>query len=169
MAITAGTTYVASYHTNSGHYSATRSYFGSTVDSGPLHALAGPYNGVYAYGTGKFPTNSYLSGNYWVDVVLTTPVDTTPPTATSFSPASGAANVATNAVDRVTFSEAMTAATVNTSTVLLMDGSTAVPASVAYNATNRTVTLTPTSVLGNSKTYTIVVKSGASGVKDAGR
>ena len=166
VAVTANTTYVASYHTNSGHYSVTRSYFGSTVDNGPLHALAGPYNGVYAYGTGNFPTNSYVSGNYWVDVVLSTPVDTTPPTVTSLSPASGATNVATNATVTVTFSEAMTASTINTSTVLLMDGSTAVAASVAYNATNRTATLTPAAALGTAKTYTIVVKGGASGVKD---
>ena len=93
-------------------------------------------------------------------------VDTTPPTVSSFSPANGATNVATNAAVTVTFSEAMTASTINTSTVLLMDGSTAVAASVAYNATNSTVTLTPASARGNSKTYTIVVKSGASGVKD---
>ena len=167
VAVTANTTYVASYHTNSGHYSVTRSFFGSAVNSGPLHALAGPNNGVYAYGTGSFPTNSHQSGNYWVDVVLSTPADTTPPTVSSFSPASGATNVATNATMTVTFNEAMTASTVNSGTVLLMDGSTAVPASVTYNATNRTATLTPSSALGNSKTYTIVVKSGASGVKDA--
>ena len=117
VAITAGATYVASYHTTSGHYSATRNFFGSGVDSGPLHALANgtSSNGVYAYGPGGFPTQSYQSTNYWVDAVLTTtpPVDTTAPTVSAFSPASGATNVATSATVSVTFSEAMDAATIN--------------------------------------------------------
>ena len=58
---------------------------------------------------------------------MNTPVngapDTTPPTVTAFSPASGSTNVATNATVTVTFSEALTASTVSGSTVLLMDGS----------------------------------------------
>src|SRR3990172_3139712 len=40
VAIAAGVTYVASYHTTTGHYSTTRNYFGNPIDSGPLHALA---------------------------------------------------------------------------------------------------------------------------------
>ncbi len=49
------TVYVASYHTNSGHYSADENYFSSVgVDNSPLHAPAsgGSWgsNGVYAYG-----------------------------------------------------------------------------------------------------------------------
>ena len=51
MAITANTVYVASYHTNVGHYSHDMNYFASTgVDSPPLHALADGVsgaNGVY--------------------------------------------------------------------------------------------------------------------------
>ena len=46
-----------------------------------------------------------------------------------------------------TFSEAMTASTINTSTVRLLDGNTTVAASVTYNATNRTVTIAPTPAL----------------------
>ena len=68
MAITAGTTYVASYHTNAGHYAVTRSGLASAVTNGPLTALAG--GGVYAYGSANaFPSNTYNSSNYWVDVV----------------------------------------------------------------------------------------------------
>ena len=74
VAIAAGATYVASYHTNTGHYSATRNYFGNGVDSGVLHALANgtSSNGVYAYGAGGFPAQSYQSTNYWVDAIFTT-------------------------------------------------------------------------------------------------
>lgn len=52
VAITANTVYVASYHTNTGHYSGTLNYFADKgMDNGPLHALAdgvSGYNGVYA-------------------------------------------------------------------------------------------------------------------------
>ncbi len=75
VAITAGTKYVASYHLDNGHYAEDSNYFsGKGVDRGPLHAAPDSptaANGVYAYGPSSFPTNSYLSGNYWVDVVYT--------------------------------------------------------------------------------------------------
>jgi RHS repeat-associated protein len=52
--ISANTVYVASYHTDAGHYSADRCYFTSAgVDQPPLHALpdwTSGGNGVYAYG-----------------------------------------------------------------------------------------------------------------------
>jgi hypothetical protein len=55
VAITAGATYIASYHTN-GDYSADSNYFTSSLASGDLTAPAGD-NGVYAYrATGIFPT-----------------------------------------------------------------------------------------------------------------
>ena len=76
MAIAANTTYVASYHTTSGVYSAEANYFnGSGFYNPPLRFLAdgvdGP-TGVYAYGAGGFPTLAGGSANYWVDVVYTT-------------------------------------------------------------------------------------------------
>ena len=71
VAITAGTTYVASYHSNSA-YSDTRNYFTSALTNGALTAPANA--GVYAYGgdstTGIFPTNAYQGSNYFVDVVF---------------------------------------------------------------------------------------------------
>jgi hypothetical protein len=75
VAVTANTVYVASYHTNAGHYSDDQYYFqGAGVDSPPLHTPAdgvSGYNGVYAYGsTSIFPTLGWNSSNYWVDVVF---------------------------------------------------------------------------------------------------
>jgi hypothetical protein len=72
--INANTTYVASYHTDVGHYSANVGYFANSgVDSPPLYALRdgtdGP-NGIYRYGPSAFPTQTYQSTNYWVDVVF---------------------------------------------------------------------------------------------------
>jgi hypothetical protein len=74
VAITANTVYVASYHTNAGHYSDDQNYFAVTgVDSPPLHALAdgvSGFNGAYAYGSASsFPNQGWNSSNYWVDVV----------------------------------------------------------------------------------------------------
>jgi hypothetical protein len=114
--------------------------------------------------------NSYLLAHKLdstpLRVSLGTSTDPTPPTVTSFSPAGGSTNVATNTIEAVTFSEAMTASSINTSTVLLMDGSTTVAATVAYNVATQMVTLTPSSALAYSKNYTIVVKGGAGGVTD---
>jgi methionine-rich copper-binding protein CopC len=165
--------YVVSYHTSSGHYSVNRSYFATSgADSGPLHGLANGAsgtNGLYLYGAGGFPTNSYQSSNYWVDVVLSTAAvaDTTPPVVKSVSPAAAATGVATNSAISVTFSEAMTAASVTSGTVFLRDPAGAqVAATLTYNASTNTATLTPSAALANSATYTVVVKGGAAGVKD---
>ena len=73
VSITAGTVYVASYHSNTGHYSFDVNNFASAVNSPPLHALASGAsggNGVYLFGAGGFPTNSYNAANFWVDVVF---------------------------------------------------------------------------------------------------
>jgi hypothetical protein len=73
--IAANTTYVASYHTNTGHYARDLDYFAiAGYDNAPLHALAsGPSggNGVFAYSSSSsFPSDMALWANYWVDVVF---------------------------------------------------------------------------------------------------
>jgi len=75
VTIAANTVYMASYHTNSGHYSFGTNYFaGNGVDSPPLHALADSVsgaNGGFAYGSGSsFPSQGWNSTNYWVDVLF---------------------------------------------------------------------------------------------------
>ncbi len=73
IAITANTTYIASYHTNTGFYAFTQPGFSTAVDHAPLHALADSAsggNGVYVYSAnGAFPTETYQASNYWVDVI----------------------------------------------------------------------------------------------------
>jgi hypothetical protein len=72
--VTAGTTYVASYLAPRGHYSVTGAAFAAgPFDNPPLHALANGTsgNGVYIYSsTDVFPTSSFNSTNYWVDVLF---------------------------------------------------------------------------------------------------
>ena len=74
IAIDADTTYVASYHTTAGNYAIGTSFAGAGVDNPPLHALMGGVdgpNGVYRYGAGGvFPTDTFGSSNYLVDVVF---------------------------------------------------------------------------------------------------
>ena len=72
----ANTTYVVSYYAPVGRYAGDTGYFAAAgVDDGPLHALrngADGANGVYRYGAGGgFPTSTWQSSNYWVDVVFT--------------------------------------------------------------------------------------------------
>ncbi|MCP6759285.1 MAG: DUF4082 domain-containing protein [Fischerella sp. CENA71] len=177
VAITANTTYVASYHTNVGRYSINEGYFASSgVDSYPLYALRDGEsggNGVYAYNANPtFPNSSYNSSNYWVDVVFTTSVapDTTPPTVTSTTPTSNATGVITSTPVRATFSEAINTTTINTTSFELRDANnTSVAATVSYDTASNTATLTPSGPLTNSTTYTATIKGGTTDprVKDS--
>ncbi|SDC10441.1 Ig-like domain-containing protein, partial [Raineyella antarctica] len=173
--VTAGTTYVASYHTTSGYYAADADFFATSgVDNPPLHALRDGVdgsNGVYSYSaTSTFPTQSWRASNYWVDVVFTSTVapDTTAPTVTSVVPADGATGVARTAPVSAVFSEAMDPATISTSTVTLVPtgGATPVAATVAYDAATRSLSLQPSASLAPVTGYTATIKGGASGVKD---
>jgi hypothetical protein len=101
VAINANTTYVAGYFAPKGNYSNTTSGFASAgVSNPPLQALANAtsVNGVYKYGTtSAFPTNSYKSTNYWVDVDF---VPTPAPgqvTNVSATPGPGSATLTWNA------------------------------------------------------------------------
>ena len=91
VAIQAGTTYVASYHSPSGYFALDKNYFATDHYNPPLLALANGAdggNGVYKYGTSGFPTSTANSNNYWVDVVFSTSstgADTTAPTVTAFT------------------------------------------------------------------------------------
>lgn len=86
--ISAGTTYVASYHSN-GFYAASPNYFTSSHSNGALTApssASSSGNGVYAYGTGSlFPTSSFNATNYWVDVLYDQPTQNTAPVANNDS------------------------------------------------------------------------------------
>ncbi len=175
VAITANTTYVASYLAPVGRYSVNGNYFTARVTNGQLYALSSAEsggNGVYLYGAGGFPTNTFQASNYWVDVIFTTSTgpDTTPPTVTTTLPVANATGVIPANPVTATFSEAMASATINTTTFELRDpgnNNNLVPATVSYNVATNTATLTPSAALAASTTYTATVKGGASGVKDA--
>ncbi|MFI5896533.1 DUF4082 domain-containing protein [Actinoplanes sp. NPDC051513] len=82
--VTAGTTYVVSYHAPNGHYSTNTNFFSSTYTNGPLSATS-VNNGLYRYSSGAaFPNNSYNATNYWVDPLFVAGNDPTPPSVSGF-------------------------------------------------------------------------------------
>ena len=172
VAITANTTYIASYHADSGFFAIDSGYFSASgVDSSPLHALQagvdGP-NGVFLYGPSGFPSSGSTS-NYWVDVVLQTDLgpDTTPPTVLSATPAPNTTGVPPATTVSAQFSEAIDPASVTSSTFALRDqGGNLISASVSYNAATRTATLATTAGLLAQTAYVATVSGGVSGVKD---
>ena len=165
VAITAGTTYVASYHTSVGEYSATSNYFTSNVVSGDLTAPAAG-NGVYAYGSSDaFPTSTYNSTNYWVDVVYVKPVTPQqPPVASNDSGFVAAENIPL---------------TINASQLLANDTdpnglapsitgvSNPANGTVSYNSQNQTVTFTPTTGYTGAASFTYSITDANGGTSSA--
>ena len=155
--VTAGTTYVASYHTDAGHYAITPSGLASAVTNGPLTALAG--GGVYAYGSGNaFPSDTYNAANYWVDVVFSQSAGSTPPAVTTVTPGDGATGVAVSVAPTATFSEAVVPDSV--SFTVKDSGGNTVAGSVSFNGADTVATFTPSNPLAGGTTYTATV-SGA--------
>jgi hypothetical protein len=165
VAVTAGTLYVASYHTNAGNYAATGAAFNTQVDGGPLHAPTSASvtgNGVYAYGSTQFPTQSFQATNYWVDVVYnTTFVDTVAPVVTATSPTSGATVVDPASSVTATFSKSVVASSIQFT--LTGPNSSQVAGATTYTDTNHTATFKPSAALAGGTVYTATV----SGARDA--
>jgi hypothetical protein len=158
VAIQANTTYVASYHTTVGHYSADDSFFASPYDVTPLHAPSGS-NGVYAYGASQFPTQSYRATNYWVDVVFnTTANNNSHPAVTATKPSSGATGVSSTAAVSATFNKNVVQSSIQFT--LADPNASQVAGTVSYNSTTFTATFTPSAPLAASTKYTATV-SGA--------
>ncbi len=78
----------------------------------------------------------------------------------------GATDVSVFSSISATFNESIDTTTVNTTTVELSDGGSAIPGTVSYTVSSRTATLVPSSQLAYSTTYTVTVKGGSSGIKD---
>ena len=155
VAVTAGTTYVASYHATTGHYALTSGGLSSAVTNGPLTALAN--GGVYAYNSATtFPTNTFGGSNYWVDVVYKQAA--TVPSVVAASPVPGSSSNAVSADPAVTFSTAVVPSTA--SFTLTGPGGATVPGATSFNSADTVDTFTPTSALAAGTTYTATV-SGA--------
>ena len=98
---------------------------------------------------------NYLSTRYAIAF------DVTAPTVTGTNPTNGDTNVPVSSAITATFSEAMDASTINTSTFTVSGG---VTGTVSYNAGTKTATFTPSSNLVYNTTYAATITTG---VKDS--
>jgi hypothetical protein len=166
IAITAGTTYVASYHSN-GHYTSTNGYFGTAIVNGPLTAPAGN-NGLYAYGNGNlFPADSFGATNYWVDVVFE-----------SSGPPANQSPIAVN--DNGYSTTTNTVLTISAANLLANDSdpdndsltvtgvSGAANGSVSFDSQTNLITFTPTTGYIGTASFNYSISDGQGGTASAG-
>ena len=111
--------------------------------------------------------NPLASDKVWTFV--TTATETTPPTVTNVSPTSGALDLPSSVNAVATFSEAMDPATITTAsfTIVRQGTTTVLAGAVSYNGSAMAATLDPAAPLLVNTTYTVTVKGGSAGVKDA--
>jgi YVTN family beta-propeller protein len=169
VAVTAGTTYVASYFDPNGNYAYTAGGLASAVTNGPLTAptssSVSPGNGVYNYsGFASFPGSTYNAANYWVDVDFTMTPGAFPPTVTDSTPGTGSRGNPVTAAPTATFSQAVVPGSV--SFTLKDSGGNQAAGSVSFNSAGTVATFTPASALTPDTTYTATV-SGAQGTSGA--
>lgn len=87
------------------------------------------------------------------------PAPATAPSVTSTTPANNATGVSRNNSISIAFSEAMDPATINSSTVIVTQGTTVVPGSLTYSGT--TAVFTPTDAMLALTKYTVTITTGA--------
>jgi hypothetical protein len=160
--VAANSLYVASYHATAGHYSVDGYYFASSgTDNAPLHAPqngSGSMNGPYSYGsTSVFPSNTYNSANYWVDVVFNYDAGPAPLAVSTTSLPSAAQSAAYSQ------SVAASGGTAPYSWSLI---SGALPAGVTLSSSGQ-VTGTPTTM--GTSSFTIQVTDSSNPVQNATR
>jgi hypothetical protein len=160
VAVTAGTTYVISYHAPAGRYAVDANGMALGRARGPMTAppsgvVAG--NGVFATGpAGTFPTQTSGASNYWVDAVFS--LDGTRPTIISRSPSGSSVSRTANITAR--FSEPVDSGSINVTLTSLFGSVSGV---LTYNSSTRTATFNPSGTLRARTTYLVIV----SGATDA--
>jgi hypothetical protein len=141
-----------------GQGQATASTFGSSLTIIPSSGFTGL---LFVTATAS---DGYNTASQPFQLTLAAPTLATTPAVTSQTPASGATGVAVSAPITATFNEAVQQSAI--SFTLTGPGGAAVPATLGYNASTNTATLTPLSNLAASKTYTATV-SGAKATSGA--
>ena len=152
--VTAGTTYVASYFAPNGHYSSTVNGLSSDITNAPLHALAaGGNDGVFSYGsTSTFPTSSYQSSNYWVDLLFASATTPGTPTGVTATAQTGGASVSWSAPAN---------GPVTSYIITPHAGSTTLPAKTISGAPAPTSTAITGLTAGTSYTFTVQASNSA--------
>ncbi|WDR02952.1 DUF4082 domain-containing protein [Devosia algicola] len=167
IAVSGGTSYVVSYHTDSGYYAANSGYFSTATNNGPLTAPAsttGSGNGLYAYGTGTlFPTDTYNASNYWVDVYYE-PGANVAPVANNDSGFTGQSNAAL----QLAASSLLANDTDGNGDPLSVTGVSApTNGTVSFDAQTSTITFTPTTDYSGAAGFTYAISDGRGGTSSA--
>lgn len=141
---------VVSYFAPQGHTSATSNFFTSTYTNGHLTAPSGT-NGLYRYAaTTGFPTFSYQSSNYFVDVSF---VPDQSMKVVSRAPASGDTNVSRTAPVTMTFSQPLDSGYA----VSLSAGGQPVAGTTTLSTDSTKLTFTPSASLPASTSVTATI------------
>ena len=135
------------------------SYAGTTATFTPSNVLAEskPYTATITTAVKDAAGNALTDEKVCVFTTGATS-DSIAPTVSSTSPLGAAVGVATNSNITATFSEAMNAAKISTTTFTLKHGTTVIPGSVSYVGT--TAIFNPTNNLAASTVYTATVSTG---------
>jgi hypothetical protein len=157
VAISAGTTYVASYYAPNGHYSADLDFYSNAYVNTPLSSVGA--GGVYTYSNG-FPNSNFRQTNYYVDVLFDTASDVAP-TVTATSPAADAAAVPQDAAVSATFSAPVTSGSIVFTVATASDG-VAISGQVSYDSATRKATFAPGAQLAPGTTYRASVTANSS-------
>jgi hypothetical protein len=156
VAVSGGSTYLASYFAPTGHYAADPFFFSYTdYVAQPLVAPRTGGNGTYAGGD-NFPTQSYQATNYYVDVSFVDLVNA-PPTAVTVNPAANTAGVAAAVHPSVKFSKALNPASIQFT--LKNSANVSVAGTTGYDSASKTATFTPSAALANGQRYTASVQA----------
>ena len=138
----------------------TVTYTGTTASFTPASNLAYSqiYTGKITIGAKDLSGNALAVNNTFSFTTADAP-DLTLPMVNSTDPLTNTTGIFSNKVVALTFSEAMTASTINGTTFTLKQGTTSVSGTVAYSGT--TATFTPSNMLAASTTYTATITTGA--------
>lgn len=155
----AGETYVVSYTAPAGHYAAAEDAFWYRGrDADPLRVPGGfgaEAAGVYAE-PGAFPSLSYGSSHYFVDVIFETMEDAAL-TIGSSQPLAGAGSVGRGAHIATTLSKPIDATSLGIT--LTPDGGAPAAGELGYDAATRRATFIPAQPLEPATRYTVVVEA----------
>jgi hypothetical protein len=168
IALSAGTTYVASYHSN-GRYAVTSNYFTSSRTNGPLTAPSSATsggNGVYTYGANSlFPTKSHNASNYWVDVLFERSItQNAAPDAVNDSGYSATTNTPLSIQASALLSNDTDP---NGDPISITGVSNGVNGSASFNSQSNTVTFTPATGYSGPASFSYSISDGRGGTDAA--
>jgi Protein of unknown function (DUF1566)/Bacterial Ig-like domain len=157
MATGSGATFTLS--SSAGTVTGVVSYSGATATFNPNADLAFStlYTATLTTGVTDAAGNALAANHVWTFTTGAAP-DTTAPTVSSTSPATGVTDVAVNANITATFSENMAAGSISDTTFTLSSGAGAVAGAVSYSGT--TAMFNPNADLAFNTTYTATLTTG---------